>query len=244
MKNIAFSLLFLAGSTSFAQTLEKKVDHFDQVIVSPKINLVLVQGTDESVKINYENVAESKINVKVKNHKLHIYLDHAKFLEKRRKYRNDGETRKESIYKNAVITAYVTYRDIKRLSVRGEQQVDVQGKIENKKFKLSAYGECDITLASIKVDKLKAVLYGQHALRVNEGFASFQKFKLFGENKIDTQSLQSEEVASATYGESKLKFNASDNVRVVTFGESKVTVKGLADVDQFSLGEVTVRRQE
>lgn len=244
MKNIALPILLLAAGTSFAQTIEKKLDHFDQVIVSPRINLVLVQGSEESVKINYDNVAESKINVKVKNHKLHFYLDHARFMEKRRKYRHDGETHKEGIYKNAVITAYVTYRDLQRLSVRGEQQVDVQGKIQNKKFKLTAYGECDLNFANVHVDKFKAVLYGQHALRVNEGFATFQKFKLFGENKIDTQSFQSEEVASSTYGESKLKFNASDNVRVVTFGESKVTVKGQADIDQFSLGEVSVRRQE
>lgn len=244
MKNISLPILLFVAGSSFAQTLEKKVDHFDQVIVSPKINLVLVQGDDESVKINYSNVSESKINVKVKNHKLHIYLDHAKFLEKRRKYRSDGETRKESIYKDAVVTAYVTYHDLKRLSVRGEQEVDVQGKIDRKKFKLSAYGECDINFSSLKVDKLKAVLYGQHSLHVNEGYATFQKFKLFGANKIDAQALLGEEVASATYGESKLKFNASDNIRVVTFGESKVTVKGAADIDQFSLGEVSVRKQE
>lgn len=242
MKKLS-SVLFLFTSTiCFAQTFEKKVGSFDQVIVSPRINLVLIQGDDETVKVNYSNVSERKINVVVKNHKLRIYLDHAKFIEKRNRVRKDGEIKKESVYKDVTVTAYVTYKQLKRLGIRGEQEVDVQGKIEGRKFKLSAYGESNIDLSSIKVDKLKVCMYGDHTLTVNEGYAGFQKFKLFGDNKIDTQALQSDEVASTTYGESKLKFNAEDNIRVITVGESKVYVKGKADIDQFSLGEVSVKK--
>jgi hypothetical protein len=244
MKIISLLFFLLICSASFAQTIEKKVDAFDQIIVSPKINLVLVQGNEEAVKINFSNVSESKINVKVRNHKLHLFLDHAKFLEKRRRIHKDGDVIKQSIYKDASITAYVTYKQLKKLSVRGEQEVDIQSKIEGKKFKLAAYGENEINVSSIQVDKLKVALYGQHTLKIKEGTVGFQKFKLFGENKIDTQGLQSDEVASATYGESRLKINARDNVRVVTFGESKVTVKGAANIDQFSLGEVSVHKQE
>ncbi len=244
MKKLTLAILVLSATVTFGQTLEKKVAAFDQIIVSPRINLVLIHGDDESVKVNYNNIPERKINLVVKNHRLRIYLDHAKYLEKRRRYRTDEGVIKESIYKDVTVTAYVTYRQLKKLGIRGEQEVDVQGKIEGKKFKLTAYGESNIDLSSVKVDKLKVVMYGDHNLKVNEGYAGFQKFKLFGDNKIDTQALQSDEVASTTYGESKLKFNAEDNIRVITLGESKVYVKGKADVDQFSLGEVSVRRQE
>jgi ribosomal protein L21 len=244
MKKLFLPMLVLISSSAIGQTFEKKVAHFDQVLVSPKINLVLMQGDNESVKINYPNVDESKINVVVKHNKLHIYLDHSKYLEKRKRVNRDGYTNKESIYKEASITAYVTYTQLKRLGVRGNQEVDVQGKIAGKKFKLSAYGENEITFSHVQVDKLKIALYGQHSLKIMEGSAGLQKFKLFGENKVDTQALQSDEVASATYGESKLKLNARDNIRVVTFGESNVSVKGQADIDQFSLGEVSIRKQE
>jgi hypothetical protein len=244
MKNYFLASLLLLVATSHAQIFERKVPAFDQVIVSPRINLVLIQGDEETVKVDYSNIAEHKINVVVKNHKLRIYLDHARILEKRSRFRRYGEVVKESIYKDVSITAYVTYKQLKKLSIRGEQQVDVQGKIDGKKFKLSAYGEGEISIASVKVDKLKVALYGQHLFKVNEGSAGTQKFKLFGDNKIDTQALQSDEVASTTYGESKLKFNAKDNIRVVTLGESKVYVKGNADIDQFSLGEVSVRKMD
>ncbi len=243
MKTLVASLLLAATAfSSTAQTIEKNVGHFKKVVVSPKINLVMVAGENESIKINYANIDVSKINIVVKNNSLHIYLDGSKYTEKRERVKKDGWVDRESVYRNASITAYVTYRKLDKLVVRGEQEVDVQSAIENKKFKLSAYGECDITLASLQTGKFKASLYGQHTLKIKAGEVDTQKYKLFGENKIDTQAIQSEEIASATYGESKLKLNARESLRLVTFGESDVKVNGGADVNKFTLGEVAVNR--
>lgn len=243
MKTLIAALITIASTLSAtAQTLERNVGHFNKVIASPKINLVLVAGENESVKIDYVNIDPSKINMVVKNHALHIYLDGSKFLEKRKRISQDGWTKKENIYRNASITAYVTYHELDKLVVRGEQQVDVQGAIDNKKFKLSAYGECNITLASLQTGKFKASMYGQHTLKIKAGVVDTQKYKLFGENKIDAQAIQSEEIASATYGESRLKLNANESLRLVTFGESTVTMKGAADLNKLTLGQVSVKR--
>lgn len=242
MKTLLCSLLAAASLAGSAQTMEKNVGHFNKVVVSPRINLVMVAGENEAVKINYANVDASKINIVVKNHALHIYLDKSKYTEKRERIKKDGWVDKESIYRNVSITAYVTYRLLDKLVVRGEQEVDVQSGINNRKFKLSAYGECDITLASLQTGKFKAAMYGQHTLKIKGGEVASQKYKLFGENKIDAQGIQSEEIASATYGESKLRLNANESLRLVTFGESDVRVKGAADVNKFTLGEVSVSR--
>ena len=225
-----------------AQSLEKNVPHFKKVVASPRINLVMMQGETESVKINYVNVDASRINVTVKNKTLRIYLDGSRFTEKRKRVKKDGWVEKESMYRNASITAYVTYRRLDKLVVRGEQEVDVQSVVENKKFKLSAYGECDITMASLQTGKFKASMFGQHTLKIKSGVVDTQKYKLFGENKIDVQGIQSEEIASATYGESKLKFNAKENLRLVTFGESDVFINGSASVNKFTFGNISVRK--
>lgn len=239
----SLALLFIcATSTLLAQSLEKKVNHFNKVIASPKINLVMMEGMSESVKINYANVDASKINVVVKNNILRIYLDGSRFTEKKKRVAFDGEVRKESVYRDASITAYVTYTKLQKLIVRGEQEVEIQGPIENKKFKLSAYGECNVTIASLQVGWFKAALYGQNVVKVKEGFADAQKYRLFGENKIDAQALQSEEIASTTYGESRLKFQARQNLRLVTLGESNVYVKGSPELSKLTLGEISIRR--
>jgi hypothetical protein len=180
--------------------------------------------------------------VVVKHGVLKLYLDDSRFTEKQRRVQKEGWVNKESIYKDASITAYVTYKKIDKLVVRGEQEVDVQSAIENKKFKLSAYGQCDITMQSLTADWFKAALYGQHHLTIKAGHVESQKYKLFGENKIDAQALGSEEIASATYGESRLKLNANENLRLVTFGESDVLVKGNAEVNKLTFGDIAVKR--
>jgi hypothetical protein len=239
---LAFLLIVVSTLSGFAQTFEKNVSHFRKVVASPRINVVMVAGENESVKITYANVDPSEINIVVKSHALHIYLDGSKFTEKRERVKRDGWVQKENKYRNASVTAYVTYRKLDKLVVRGEQEVDVQSAIENKKFKLSAYGECDITLASLQAGKFKASLYGQHKLKIKGGEVDTQKYKLFGENKIDAQAIQGEEIASTTYGESKLKLNANESLHLVTFGESDVLVKGRADVNKVTFGEVSVKR--
>ena len=233
-------MLSAAVSSLSAQHLEKNVRHFNKIVVSPRINLVMVQGETESVKISCTNIDVSKINVRVKHNTLQIYLDGSRFTEKRKRVKKNGWAEKESIYSNASVTAYVTYRDMDKLVVRGEQEVEVQGAIKNRKFKLSVYGECSITLASIQTGKFKACLFGQHTLKIKSGIVDTQKYKLFGENKIDAQGIQSEEITSATYGESKLKFNAKENLRLVTFGESDVIIKGGAHINHLSFGHSSV----
>lgn len=242
MKKSLALLLICSASSLLAQSFEKKLSPFNRVIASPKINLVMVEGTSEAVKIIFANVDPSKINVVVKHHTLRIYLDGSRFTEKRKRVTFDGEVRKENVYQEASVTAYITYNKLQKLVVRGEQEVDIQGPIENKKFKLSAYGECNITMASLQVGWFKATLYGQNAVKIKEGFADAQKYKLFGENKIDAQALQSEEIASTTYGESRLKFQARQNLRLVTLGESNVYVKGSPEVSKLTLGEISIRR--
>jgi hypothetical protein len=241
MKSLITVFLISATVTCLpAQNLEKKVGHFKNVIASPRINLVLVPGETESVKINYINIDASKINAYVKNTTLRIYLDGSRFTEKRRRLKRDGWVEKERIYHDASITAYVTFRKLDKLVVRGDQEVDVQGPVENKKFKLIAYGECDITLASLQTGKFKASMFGQHTLKIKSGVVDTQKYRLFGENKIDAQGIQSAEIASTTYGESKLKFNAKENLRLVTFGESDVIVKGGAHVNNVAFGHSSI----
>ncbi|MGC4021374.1 MAG: DUF2807 domain-containing protein [Cyclobacteriaceae bacterium] len=242
MKKLVILAFICLGVSVSAQTLEKKVDHFNKIIASPKINLVLVEGENESVKIDYANIDPSKIHISVKGKVLRIYLDGSRFTEKKERVNFNGEVRMMNKYRDATITAYVSYSKLRKLVVRGEQQVAVKGSIENKKFKLSAYGECDIEMKEVHVGWFKAALYGQNSLKIETGSAGSQKYKLFGENKIDTQAIQSEDIESTTYGESKLKLLANDNLRLVTVGESNVLIKGSPRLSKLTLGEISIRR--
>lgn len=222
-------LLMLALQFSVAQEITRELKSFRKIIVSPKVNLILEKGEHESIRLVYSNVSPDKINIRVKGNTLRVYLDNAKVTE-RTEQLNPHERR--SIYHHAAVTAYVTYKDLEHLEIRGNQELTCNGPIRAERFTLKAYGENEIRLASVKTDYLKTSLYGENMLKIKGGKAEFQKYKLFGENRIDTQELKSYSATTNSYGESKIKLSTQDQLRVNAFGESQISYNGNASVNK------------
>lgn len=226
---LLFFIMTCLCSPVKAEELKTELDEFSRIIVSPRINLILQKGDSEHVRLVYHNVDVEKINIKVNSKTLRIYLDDAKMAEKnKRNQRNE----KVSIYEDAVVTAYVTYREIKHVEIRGNQELICNEPILAETFTLKAYGENEIRLASVKTGYLKANLYGENDLRIDGGKADFQKYKLYGENQIDTQNLKSYSTTATFFGDSKLKLTTNDELRVNAFGEAQVSYKGGAHVNK------------
>lgn len=242
MKKIAFSFVLAAiTSLSFAQEFEKELGSFDKIIVSPKINLILERGDHESIRIKSSNIEPGKINVEIINNKLHLYLDNARIVEKQE--RTNEYHSKMSIYRDAEVTAYVTYTELSALEVRGEQEVTCLSSINSDKFKLKVYGETEITLESLTTQKFKAVVYGENKIKIKEGKADHQRYRLYGENKIDTRALSSATVSTTIYGEGRLTVNATDEVRISAFGEPQINVMGTSFINKgIVIGRAEIRK--
>jgi hypothetical protein len=239
---IAATLLVASVSSLQAQQISKSLKSFDKVVVSPRVNLILEKGDEESVRLVYENVTPDKINIDVSHHTLRIYLDDAKVTERQEQY-STHPTQKRSIYHDVTITAYVTYRDIEHLEIRGNQEVTCNSPILTERFTLKAYGETDIRLASVKVGYLRTSLYGANKLHIQGGKAEFQKYKLFGENKIDARALKSYSAVANSFGESRLKLATQDNLKVNAFGESDIQYFGDASVNKgLIFGETQIHK--
>ena len=222
--------LSLSATVAFSQELKKDLAYFEKIIVSPKINVVLVKGDHESIRVVYSNVSPGDINMHVNGNTLHLFLTDARFIEKRKRIYENTEPRRVSIYKYANVTAYVTYRALKRLEVRGEQEVSIDSLVTGDKFKLKAYGEAELYLAGMKTEKFKAVLYGRNKLRINSGNVESQKFRLYGENRINTRPLTSTYASSRIYGEGKLALSASNRFRITSFGEPYIEINGMPKI--------------
>ncbi|HEX6226696.1 MAG TPA: DUF2807 domain-containing protein [Chryseolinea sp.] len=223
------ALITLVSQFVQAQEISKDLESFNKVIVSPKINLILEQGDQENIRLSYSNVSADKINIVVHGNTLRVYLDDAKVTEKM--YRTEGN-QKRSIYHDATVTAYVTYKELEHLEIRGNQELTCKSPIKAERFTLKAYGENEINLASLKTEYLRTSLYGDNDLRINTGKAEFQKYKLFGENKIDTQDLKSFSATATIFGDNRLTLNTQDNLKVTAFGESQVHYNGNASVNR------------
>jgi hypothetical protein len=189
--------------------------------------VILTKGDRESVRITCNNIPKQNVHIVVKSHKLKIYLDHAKIIEKQVRRQGDEDYRgKRGIYNGSSITAYVTFKELKQVEIRGEGELRCDSEIKTEKFKLRAYGENEITLASLHTTKFKASLYGENELKIRDGETSRQVYRLFGENKVLTVGMKSNTAATRIYGEGRVRLSAYDKVRINALGEPSIFVEG------------------
>ena len=228
-------LLVIAGSAHAQdqkQPREKSLPPFNKIVASPRVNVVLQKGDRESICLTYSNVSPENVNVIVTGNKLRIYLDHARVVEKRERTYWDGNRRTQSIYRNASVTAFITFRELKEIEVRGDQELTCQDEINVDKLKLRAYGETQIDLAALNTKKFKASLYGENNLKIRSGEAGHQVYRLFGENKIDTRGLSSTSASTRIYGEGRLSLTASKQLVINAFGEPVIRVNGSPHINK------------
>lgn len=235
---VAAAMTILSGA--FAQEIVQDLKPFSKIIASPHINLVLEKGDHESIRLVYNDVSAAKINIEVKGKTLKIYLDDARVTDKLERV---GRHSKQSVYKGSSVTAYVTYKELKQLDVRGEQEVICRDQLTVKKFKLKAYGETEIEFAGLRTDYFKTSLYGQNKLRIRGGRADYAKYKLYGENKIDNRELISYSATTTIFGDSIVKITTEDELKVNSFGEADVRYAGNASVNRgLIFGETKITR--
>jgi hypothetical protein len=242
MKTLSFLLItMLSCVSSYASEITKDLKHFTRIVASPRINVILEKGDSETIRVQYNDVSQSRINILVRGKTLHIFLDQARKVEKT--IRDDHGSR-HGIYEGATITAYITYKELDMLEIRGNQELTCHGDIVSPEFTLRAYGENDITLASLETEYFRAALYGENKLKVNDGKVLEQRYRLFGKNKIDTRDMKSEYTSTSIFGVGKLKINSSEEVRVNAFGEPKIYVDGDGYVQRrLIFGRVQINRQ-
>ena len=229
LKTLTVIFTFVAAFAS-GQEITKDLKHFTRVVASPRINVILEKGDHESVRLVYDNVSEHDININVSGRTLRIYLDKARKVERMDREDNDGY--RQSMYEGATITAYVTYRELEMLEIRGNQELTCKDPIDTEVFTLRAYGENEINFASLKTGFFKAKLYGQNNLNVKKGRTLEQKYLLYGENKIDTKGMRSDYITTSIFGEGSLRINSAEEVRIDAFGEPRIYVDGGAHINR------------
>lgn len=220
-----------------------QVDAFDKVIVSPHIEVILVEGNEESVKIENAKVSENKINIEVEGKTLRLYLDGAKTVTKSERVDNDNWKGKRSIYNGTMATATITYKKLKALSVRGEEIVKCESPLEQKSLKLMLYGESKVYFNSITTENLTVSIYGESYLEIQGGDVDRQVYRAYGESEVNTLDMENTSTKITAYGESNFRVNVSDRLKVTCYGETKVNYKGDADVDKgIVIGEARIRK--
>ena len=240
---MAIFAMVILSSTLRAQDMSFDVRSFDKIIVSPHIEVNLVEGDEESVLIENAKVSLDKINVEVDGKTLRLYLDGAKLVTKSEEVSNDGWRGKKPIYNGTVATATITYKTLKNLSIRGEEVVRAKNQLKAKDFKMSLYGEAKVYFDAVDIDELTVAIYGSSYLEIGEGHVGRQVFRAYGESEVNTVGMNADETKITAYGVSNFRVNVSDRLKVTCYGETNVNYTGSAQVDRgIIIGEARVRK--
>ena len=241
MRKISLLLIALViHTTSFAGEIIEQLSYFNAIRTSSHINVVLSHGNDEQLRIEYEGVEAEKINYRIIGKTLEIYLEGAKTYDKTIKVHNNGYKQNESYYKGAKVTAYITYKELTGLQLRGDQTAICKDSINAAQFKIKLYGENKVFFAYLNAQRLKGKFYGENKLGINSGKVDMQKFNLYGENEIEIGNLPANTVSVNSYGENKLALMAKDHIRVFGFGDLELDYSGKPSLNRFIIGELKI----
>ena len=241
---VLLSTTFLVSLfTLTAQEKEIKVDSFDDVIISPHIEATLVEGDREMVIIEDSDVPMDKLNVVVEGNTLKIYLDGAKTYTKSKKVKYEDYKGRHQLYDGTMITATITYKHLKSLQVRGDENIRLESPIDQKSLDLTLYGESEVYIGSVNLENLKVVMYGESYLKLAEGEVGYQKYKAFGESEVHALGITNKSAKITAYGESEFMLNVSDRIKVTSYGESEINYRGNPRIDKgVVLGENSISR--
>lgn len=247
MNTVKFIILLIFLPAVAKAQAAQAIGNFEKIVVSPHINLVLIEGDDPAVRIESANIDARKINVETDNNVLSIYLEGARFNNKYEKYEQyDKQHRskwREDVYRDAEVTAFVTYNYLENIQIRGEQFVEAQTTIDQHKLKIVLYGEVDVRLRKVNVKELRISAFGENQVRIDSGMASTQVIRCYGENEIELTGMESIDIRSSLFGENRLKLRADGEIKVTALGESDVRFLGEAYISKgLIIGETFIRR--
>ena len=237
---VLFSLIAVAAS---AQT--KMTSPFNKIIVSPYIQVTLVQGDQESVTVNDIHVETGKLHIEVNDKTLRIYLEGAKDFPHNEKDYSNGYKETHSLYRNTSVVATITYKTLKALSLRGEEDQLCKSPIEGDKFILKIYGESNVTFNEMNLEQLSATLYGESTLEIKAGTVKDQKYTCYGESKVNSLAINNSTSRVTAYGRADFKLNVADRIKITSYGEAQLHYKGNPAIDRgLHFGDMVIDKMD
>jgi len=225
-----------------AQSELIEVERFDEVVISPHIEVVFREGNESSVVIEEIEVPMNELNVTVSDKKLHLYLDDAKITSPPLKDQIRGNCTLD-YYDGTIVRAIVTYERLESVDLRGEQKFVFESKIDARKLRLKLYGETEVLLNKVDIDDLRVSMYGESELEILDGQIQNQVYKVYGESEVDALAVDNEETKVTVYGEGEFKLNVSEKLIVTSYGEASIEYSGKAKVDRrIIIGDTEITR--
>ncbi|MDE3235753.1 MAG: DUF2807 domain-containing protein [Bacteroidota bacterium] len=249
MKKIILAAIVLLGAMPLTKAQDtknvvydanaeiRKVSDFTGVDVSNAISLYLSQGKESAVAISVDGGDKEKVKTEVKNGVLKIYID--------------GGFWSKMGWNSSHVKAYVTAKDINKLTASGASRIVIAEKISVGNLKLTLTGASSLK-GDLKADNLKAELSGASSMKSSisannlkvglsgastaslSGAANILDIDASGASNLKAYDLAAISCSAEASGASSIKVNVSKEFsKVQASGASSIHYKGDAAVKNF-----------
>ncbi|MFP4339494.1 MAG: GIN domain-containing protein [Cyclobacteriaceae bacterium] len=227
--NLIPLLLFcLLPQLLFAQqSFEQMLPSFSKVFISDKIDLHLVEGKEEAAWVSYENVDKDDIRLEVRGKKLRVYLKDCR------------RGCKPHSYPNGRVKLHLTYRNLEKLVVKGQQQVSHEGQLNQEAFVLKTYGDSKVMIDDIQSNLFKASLFGDGHLQAGKGSVSEMIIKSYGDQEVSLSQLSADFTKVKVFGDSYVDVQVREKLHLMVLGALNLRCSGSPSLRRFVLGELT-----
>lgn len=237
-----FSSFVLFSIAMDAQIKHVEVDPFEKVIISPHIAVTFVEGPETTVTVYNSTEPLEKFNIEVVGTTLRLYLDGAKTYTENEKVRGDEYDYKKPLYKGTVINATVTYAQLQKLSLRGEEKFVCESPIKQSEFQLKLFGESRVYFNEVSLDRLITTIYGESYLELKEGKIDSQKITAYGETSVNTLDVETNNTKITAFGDGSYRIAVTDQLKITSFGEATIAYEGNPKIKSMAIGDTTIQK--
>ncbi len=206
---------------------EREVKNFNGVAAGGPINVVITLGNSEGLRFEGDADAIATLVTEVKGSILIIRPQ-------------NSWTSWERKYQNKKITAYVSAKTIKSLTMSGNGSMSVNGKIKTTELATTLSGSGSIS-ANADVNSYAGVISGSGNLNIS-GSAKDASIVVSGSGSFTKKGFSVNSLSSVVSGSGTVNVNAEDNIEAVISGSGSINYSGNAKVDKRVTGSGRVRK--
>ncbi|TCC93200.1 DUF2807 domain-containing protein [Pedobacter frigiditerrae] len=214
------------GKSKFKKE-DRDVKNFNGVAAGGPIDVVITLGTTESLRFEGDADAIATLITEVKGNVLVIRPQNSWTSWARK-------------YENKKITAYVSAKTIRSLTMSGNGTMSVKGNIKGTSLASTLSGSGNIT-AAIDVDSYTGVISGSGNLNIS-GKADKATVTISGSGSLTKKGLSVGSLSSVISGSGSVNVNAEDHIDAVVSGSGNINYSGNATVEQRVIGSGRVRK--
>ena len=214
------------GLSKFSKQ-DREVKNFNGVAAGGPINVVVTLGSTEGLRFEGDADAISTLITEVKGNVLIIRPQ-------------NSWTSWSHKYENKKITAYVSAKVIKSLTMSGSGKMSLVGSTKGAGFAATLSGSGSIS-ANIDVDNFNGVISGSGNLNIS-GKAGRANVTLSGSGSLAKSGFSVGTLSTTISGSGSINVNANDKINAVISGSGSVNYSGDASVDKTIIGSGRVRK--